>query len=48
MFELEKINLFLFDMDGTLYLGNRLYPFTKELLQTIRSQGKRYLFMTNK
>ena len=34
-------------MDGTLYLGNRLYTFTKELLDTIRRQGKRYLFMTN-
>ena len=44
---LKKIKLFLFDMDGTLYLGNQLYPFTKELLSTIKSQGKRYLFMTN-
>lgn len=44
---LKKIKLFLFDMDGTLYLGNRLYDFTKELLETIKSQGNRYLFMTN-
>ena len=44
---LRGIKLFLFDMDGTLYLGDRLYPFTKELLKTIRSTGRRYLFMTN-
>ena len=45
--DISKINLFLFDMDGTLYLGERLYDFTKELLQKIRNKGKRYLFMTN-
>ncbi len=39
--------LFLFDMDGTLYLGNRLFDFTKDLLRTIREAGGRYLFMTN-
>ena len=44
---LKNIKLFLFDMDGTLYLGDRLYDFTKELLSTIKKQGKRYLFMTN-
>lgn len=44
---LKKIKLFLFDMDGTLYLGNKLFPFTKELLSIIKNQGKRYLFMTN-
>lgn len=43
----ENVNLFLFDMDGTLYLGNRLYDFTKELLHTIKSSGRRYLFITN-
>ena len=44
---IEKTQLFLFDMDGTLYLGNRLYDFTKELLSMIKAQGRRYLFMTN-
>ena len=43
----KKIKLFLFDMDGTLYLGNNLFPFTKELLKTIRKNGAKYLFMTN-
>lgn len=39
--------LWLFDMDGTLYLGNRLYGFTRELLETLKSSGRTYLFMTN-
>ena len=45
--DIRNINLFLFDMDGTLYLGDQLYDFKEELLQKIRSAGKRYLFMTN-
>lgn len=45
--DLKDIELFLFDMDGTLYLGNQLFSFTKALLRTIREKGKRYLFMTN-
>lgn len=44
---IQKNRLFLFDMDGTLYLGNRLYDFTIELLETIKNTGRRYLFMTN-
>ncbi len=44
---LKKVKLFLFDQDGTLYLGNRLYPFTVELLETIKASGGRYMFMTN-
>ncbi len=45
--KIKKIDLFLFDMDGTLYLGDRLYDFTLELLNTIKKQGRRYMFMTN-
>lgn len=44
---IEKTKLYLFDMDGTLYLGDRLYPFTIELLKQIRRTGGKYLFMTN-
>lgn len=44
---LKNVKLFLFDMDGTLYLGNILYDFTIELLNTIKENGSRYLFMTN-
>lgn len=47
MERLRNIKLFLFDMDGTLYLGDRLYDFTKDLLAAIRNSGGRYMFMTN-
>ena len=47
MERLKEIKLYLFDMDGTLYLGNRLYPFTKELLTALRSSGREYRFVTN-
>ncbi len=43
----KNVNLFLFDMDGTLYLGDNLFSFTKELLAEIKTKGKRYMFMTN-
>ena len=45
--KLADIRLFLFDMDGTIYLGDNLFPFTKDMLGAIRAQGKTYLFMTN-
>jgi len=44
---IENMKLYLFDMDGTLYLGSRLYDFTIELLQQIRRTGGKYLFITN-
>ena len=44
---IKRIKLYLFDMDGTLYLGSRLYDFTIELLQEIRRTGGKYLFITN-
>ena len=44
---LRSKKLYLFDMDGTLYLGSRLYDFTLDLLDTLRNTGRRYLFMTN-
>lgn len=44
---LKKTKLFLFDLDGTLYLGNKLFPFSKPLLGEIRRLGKKYLFITN-
>lgn len=42
-----SMKLYLFDMDGTLYIGDRLFPFTKDLLSAISASGAKYLFMTN-
>ena len=47
LFEFNSKKLWLFDMDGTLYLGSQLYDFTLELLDTLKKTGRRYLFMTN-
>ncbi len=43
---LEK-KLYLLDMDGTIYLGNRLFPGVNELLEKMESRGGRYVFITN-
>ena len=44
---IQNMKLYLFDMDGTLYLGSRLYDFTIELLAEIKRTGGKYLFITN-
>ncbi len=44
---LQNKKLFLFDMDGTIYLGNTLFDGVKELLDAIEKKGGRYVFITN-
>lgn len=44
---LSRKKLYLLDMDGTLYLGDRLFEPTLDFLQVIRDAGARYLFLTN-
>lgn len=44
---LEHKKLWILDMDGTVYLGNRLFPETLPFLERIRNSGARYLFFTN-
>lgn len=43
----NQLKLYLFDMDGTLYLGDQLFGFTIDLLKKLRDTGNRYMFMTN-
>ena len=45
--QIRKTKLFLFDQDGTLYLGSRRYDFTIPMLDRIKATGRRYMFMTN-
>lgn len=44
---LKKKTLFLFDMDGTIYEGNRLFDGVKEMLAFIRVRNGRVVFITN-
>ncbi|MBQ6394763.1 MAG: HAD-IIA family hydrolase [Atopobiaceae bacterium] len=45
--ELRDKTLWLFDMDGTIYEDERVFDGTVDLLNTIRAQGGRYVFITN-
>ena len=47
MNELTNKRLFLLDMDGTLYLDDRLFPGAANFLAKIRACGGKYLFLTN-
>lgn len=44
---LGEKKLYLFDMDGTIYLGERLFEGIKELFEAIIASGGRYVFVTN-
>lgn len=44
---LNNIRCFLLDMDGTIYLGNKLLPGANQFLETLRNQGREYYFLTN-
>lgn len=43
----EKIKCFILDMDGTIYLGNELFPFTRDFLKKVEDTGRKYYFFTN-
>lgn len=44
---LLKTRLFLLDMDGTFYLGDRLIDGALDFIDTIQRQGRDFLFLTN-
>ena len=44
---LERIRLFVLDLDGTIYLGDRLLPGAAEFIATAKEKGRRVLFFTN-
>ncbi len=44
---LEKIKCFILDMDGTIYLGNQLFGYTKEFLSTAEKCGIDIWYYTN-
>ena len=44
---LKKKKLWLLDMDGTIYLGESLFPFTKGFLRRVEETGRDFCFFTN-
>ena len=45
--ELSRKTLFVFDLDGTVYLGNQVFPFAIRFIRHLRASGRRVLFFTN-
>lgn len=39
---------FIFDLDGTIYLGERLIPEADRVIHVLREKGKRIVFLSNK
>ena len=45
--DLSKIKRVAFDMDGTIYKGGTLFPYTKDVFETLERIGVDYTFLTN-
>lgn len=45
--KLRNIKHVALDMDGTIYMGNTLFPFTIPFLQRLKDMGITYSFLTN-
>lgn len=45
--QLKHIKHFALDMDGTIYNGSTLFPFTNEFLSYLKQNGMGYSFLTN-
>lgn len=45
--KLKNTELFLFDMDGTLYLGDEVYNGAIQLMEDLPRLGKKYIYLTN-
>jgi phosphoglycolate/pyridoxal phosphate phosphatase family enzyme len=43
-----RVNGFVFDLDGTIYLGDRTLPGAVECVRELRQRGKRIVFVSNK
>ena len=44
---LNAKELYIFDMDGTIYLGYNVFPFAIRFINDLRAHGKKVLFFTN-
>ena len=44
---LSEKKLFLLDLDGTLYIDEKIFPGTTEFLSKVKSKGAHYIYLTN-
>lgn len=44
---LERIRLFVLDLDGTYYLGDRIIEGALSFTEAVKASGRRFLFLTN-
>ena len=44
---LRACRLFVLDMDGTLYLGDEVFPGAVEFIRALERSGRRYIYLTN-
>ena len=47
MDKLKNTELFLLDMDGTLYLGDEVFDGAVEFIETLEKTGRKYIYLTN-
>ena len=45
--DLLHARLFLLDMDGTLYLGDDVFPGAVDFINTLADTGRKYIYLTN-
>src|SRR5690606_4736442 len=45
---MSRISGYIFDLDGTVYLGNQLIEGADTVINHLQQQGKKVLFLTNK
>lgn len=45
--ENNQIEAYIFDLDGTIYLGKQIVPGAKEVIENIRKKNKKIRFVTN-
>jgi HAD superfamily hydrolase (TIGR01450 family) len=44
---IADVRLFLLDMDGTFYLGERILPGSLDFIEAVKKSGRDFLFLTN-
>ena len=44
---IKNKKLYIFDMDGTIYLGDQVFECAVKLISWLRNNGRRVMFFTN-